>query len=171
MATASAMPVWSRRPHIGTLPRVFQSTLPAAEALNRLSALMEGPGVTGAIDGASAWLRPRAWLRPPAATLRLTVTDQEADARVQCRFDPSRWDEIDLWIYGGAVAIGVAVASSWLTGHMPPAARAKITAGAPVFMAALAVVALAHYAFRRWRQAVRDGLFDRAMIALGVPIE
>jgi hypothetical protein len=54
---------------------------------------------------------------------------------------------------------------------MPAPARAAVGAAAPGFMAALAAVALAHYAFRRWRQAVRDRLFDRAMLALGVPIE
>ncbi len=104
-----------------------------AEALGQLGAMMQVSGMVVDIDGNTPWLRP------PAATLRLTVTDQEGGARVPCRFDPSRWDEIDLWIYGGAVAIGVAVASSWPTGHAPPAARAKITAGAPVFMAALGI--------------------------------
>lgn len=104
-----------------------------AEAMGKLSATKQVSGMVVNIDGNTAWLRP------PAATLRLTVTDQKGGARVPCRFDPSHWDEINLSIYGGALAIGVAVASSWPTGPAPPAVRAKITVGAPVFMAALGI--------------------------------
>ena len=171
MTRSPAMSRWSRRPYVGALPRVMRARLPAASALEGLRALLDGPEVTGDIDGSQAWLRTRAAPRPPASTLRLTIRDDAAGARIDCRFDESRWDEMDIWIYGIATAFGVVVATSWLSGHLPAAARAHISAAAPVFMAALAVVAVAHFAFRRWRKAVRDRLFDQAMIALGVPIE
>ena len=163
--------VWSRRPYIGTLPKVFRSTLGADAAMAGLAALLTGPDTVGEIQGNTAWLRPRAWPRPPAATLRLTVIEDEAGAKVSLRFDPSRWDTIDLWVYSTVAAIGFVVAGSWLSGHMPFMTREKISAAAPVAMAGLAVVALGHGAFRNWRKAVRDRLSDRVLIAMGVPIE
>jgi hypothetical protein len=164
-------PTWSRRPHIGALAKAFQSTLPAPRALEGLRALLAGPDVEGEIDGNIAWLRPLAKPRPPTTTLRLTIREGEGGARVEARFDVSRLDEMDVLIYAGATAFGVVVSGSWLTGHLPAAAKAAISAAVPGYLAALALVALAHYAFRRWRKAVRDRLFDSAMIALGVPIE
>lgn len=166
-----AAPGWSRRPYVGALPKTFQTTLPASEASRRLALLADGPVTVGAAAGASASLRLRAGPPLPATTLRVMVTGDEAAARIQCRFDASRLDAADLWVYGGATVIGFVVSGSWLSGHMPLALRERLTAAAPAFMALLALTALAHYGFRRWRQAVRDRLFDHVVAALGVPIE
>jgi hypothetical protein len=164
-------PAWSRRPYVGTLAKTFHSTLSMAETRERLEALTDGPDTVGEADGDRAWLQPRSGLRPPATTLRIRIVEDGAGARIECRFDNSRLDQIDLWVYAAAAAIGLVVSGSWLSGHMPEAARHKISAVAPAFLAALAAVALVNYGFRRWRQAVRDRLFDRTIVALGVPIE
>ena len=165
-----ATPMWSRRPYVGTLPKVFRTALTPGEVLTRLKGLAEGPDTVGAVEGSFAWLRRRGGPPLPATTLRLTVAEESGGARVVCRFDPSPLDTLDLWIYSGAATIGFVVAGSWLSGHMPQLTRAKISEAIPVCLAALAVVTVTHSAFRRWRQAVRDRLFDQTMIAVGVPI-
>ena len=165
------MAAWSRRPFVGALPKAFQSRLTVAAAGTRLAGLAEGAETVGSADEAGGWLRLRAGPPLPATTLRLTLADGEAGAVIVCRFDESRWDSLDLWIYTAAAAIGFIVAGSWLSGHMPQAMRDHITGAAPLFIALLALVAMTHYGFRRWRQAVRNRLFDHVIVALGVPIE
>jgi hypothetical protein len=163
-------PTWSRRPYIGALPKALVSDLPAAEAMAGLRALVAEGDIEGAVEGNTAWLRRRGFPRPPASTLKLRVVDHAEGARVECRFDASRWDEIDLWVYGGAATVGFVVAGSWVSGHMPEATRGLIAGAVPAAIGALAALSAGHYAFRRWRQSVRSRLFDRAMIAMGVPI-
>lgn len=116
-------PAWSRRPDVGTPPKTFQSTLPAADVVRRLKALTDGRDTTGKTEGA------------------------------------------------GAATMGFVVSGSWPSGHMPAAAKEKITSIAPVFLAALALMALAYDGFRRWRQGGRDRVFDKTIVALEGPIE
>ena len=162
---------WSRRPFVGSLPKGFLSRLPADAVRERLASLANGPDTIGATDANGGWLRLRAGPSLPASTLRLTVESDDAGARLTCRYDSSRWDSIDLWIWAGAAAAGFNVAAMWFGGAMPPGLRDRLMAATPPAMATVALVALAHYGFRRWRQTVRNRLFDTVIVALGVPIE
>ena len=163
-------PTWSRRPFIGSLPKGFRSSLPAAEALVGLGTLLASPDIEGSTEGDTAWLRPKGGLQPPAVTLKLKVVDASDGAKIECRFDASKWDAIDLGIYALVAAVGFEVAAAWFSGRLAMLGKDLLSSVTPLAIAGLATLSTGHYAFRRWRQSVRNRLFDRAVIALGVPI-
>ncbi len=166
-----AAAAWSRRPFVGTLPKVMVSSLPAAGALAGLAGLLQAADVEGSVDGATAWLKPKGGPQPPAVTLRLRIIDDPDGAKVECRFDTSRWDTVDLWVYALVASVGFVVAAAWLGGNLSSLGKAMFTSVSPLGIGGLAVLSTGHYAFRRWRRNVRNRLFDRTMIALGVPVE
>ncbi len=170
MSEASFGPPGSRprdarpRPFLGTELRNFRSRLPADEALARLEAALQGPGVEGDRRGDSAWLRARSPMPPPTPVLRLTVVDAPDGARVAARFDPSPLAGADVWVYAVATVFGLFVIALWLLGALPPDLRALLTQVFPFLLAALSAVALAQFAVgwlqRRRRHRVLDLVID-----------
>jgi hypothetical protein len=161
-----------RRPFVGTLARAFRSTLPAETALARLREALASADVDGEVTGDRAWLRARSRPLPAPPALWLTVSETPSGTRVNARFEPSFFQDADLWIYAVAAFLGLVMIRLWTSGVLPSVLRQRLTFAFPALLVLLASVVVVHFFFVRLKlRRDRRQVLDLAMDALGVAAE
>jgi hypothetical protein len=159
------------RPYLGTLPRAFRSPMSAPEATRRLRQGLEASDVDGAVEDGRAWLRARARNPPAPPALWLTIAEATPGARITLRFDPSPYEEADLWVYAVAGFLGLGMIGLWTSGALPPVLRQRLTIAFPALLALLAAVVVVHWFIRQKLRRDRRRVLDVAMSALDLAAE